>query len=388
MLPPVHAAKPGGLHPSMNHRHRLFVAGLALASAFLPTLHAQEGPPLKLNPGDHIAIVGNALADRLQFSGWLETYIQARYPDLHLCFRNLSAAGDEVATWHRSKDFGTRDEWLAWTQADVIFAFYGFGEATSGYEGIGKFKADLDKFLKDTAKQNYSGKGAPRIVLFSPIAQEKLSDPNYPDPSALNTNLHNYAQAMAEVAKANGVRYVDLFTPSEKGYAEAAAKGDQWTTNGHYLRESAEKALAPAMYQGIFGDPPPTGDLSKLNAAVLDKDWQWHLRMIAPSTATTSMATGRASATKASSPTARRPAKSPTAKSCSARCSSATSWSPIATNASGPWPRAETSKSKTTILPPATVVVVEPICRVTAPICSIPSQAARKWSARSPSRKR
>ncbi len=254
---------------------RLLTAAFALALALPLATHAE---PLQLKPGDHVAIVGNVLADRLQFSGWLETYIQAKYPDAHLVFRNLSAAGDEVATWQRSKDFGTRDEWLQWTQADVIFAFYGFGEAQAGYDGISKFKADLDNFLKQTAKQNYSGKGAPRIVLFSPIAQERMSSPDFPDPSALNTNLQNYAAAMADVAKANNVLFVDLFAPSEKLFSEMQAKGQQATLNGHYLNDAAQKGLAPVMYQGLFGEAPPAGDLGKLNAAVLDKDWEWHTR--------------------------------------------------------------------------------------------------------------
>jgi hypothetical protein len=254
---------------------RLLIAALAFTLALPLSTHAE---PLQLKPGDHIAIVGNALGDRLQFSGWLETYIQAKYPDAHLVVRNLSAAGDEVATWQRSKDFGSRDEWLEWTQADVIFAFYGFGESMAGYDGISKFKTDLDHFLKETAKQNYSGKGAPKIVLFSPIAQERMSDPNFPDPSALNTNLQNYAAAMADVAKANNVLFVDLFAPSEKLFSEAQTKGQQATTNGHYLTEAAQKALAPVMFQGVFGAPPPQGDLAKLNAAVLDKDWLWHTR--------------------------------------------------------------------------------------------------------------
>ena len=60
------------------------------------------------------------------------------------------------------------------TAADVIFAFYGFGEAQSGPAGLEKFKSDLEQFLKNTKQANYSGKGAPRVVLFSPIAEERM----------------------------------------------------------------------------------------------------------------------------------------------------------------------------------------------------------------------
>ena len=42
---------------------------------------AQSVSQLELKPGDHIAIIGDALADRFQHSGWLETYIYAKYPN-------------------------------------------------------------------------------------------------------------------------------------------------------------------------------------------------------------------------------------------------------------------------------------------------------------------
>ncbi len=78
------------------------------------------------------------------------------------------------------------------------------------------FKADLDQFLKDTLAKNYSGKGSPRIVLFSPAADEKHPDPNFPDPTATNANLAAYTAAMEEVAAANHVLFVDLFSPSAR----------------------------------------------------------------------------------------------------------------------------------------------------------------------------
>src|SRR4051812_25523190 len=123
---------------------------------------------LTLNKGDHVCLIGNALPDRMQHHGWLETLIYAKFPNHDLVFRNLAASGDEVATWHRSENFGSRDEWLTRTKADVILAFYGFNESFKGQSGLEKFKKDLDKFLKDFKMKDFSGKGAPRLVLFSP----------------------------------------------------------------------------------------------------------------------------------------------------------------------------------------------------------------------------
>jgi len=233
---------------------------------------------LEPKQGDHIAVVGHALADRMQHHGWLETLIYAKFPDHDLVFRNLAVAGDEVATWHRSENFGSRDQWLAKTKADVILAFYGFNESFAGDAGLDKFKQDLDKFLKDTTAKNYSGKGAPRIVIFSPVANEKLKDPNQPDPAANNINLKQYTTAMAEVAKANDVPFVDLFSISQRLFSQAARQGTSLTFNTFLLTEAGDKALAPEIFQALFDEKAPAGDFEKLRAAVLDKNAEWHAR--------------------------------------------------------------------------------------------------------------
>ncbi|PYM12243.1 MAG: dehydrogenase, partial [Verrucomicrobia bacterium] len=233
---------------------------------------------LNLNKGDHICYLGNALADRMQHHGFLETLIYAKFPDHDLVFRNLAAAGDEVATWHRSENFGSRDDWLTKTKADVVLAFYGFNESFKGPEGLDKFKQDLDKLLKEIKAKDYSGKSAPRIALFSPIANETLNDPNLPDPTTNNANLKLYTAAMAEVAKANDVLFVDLFTVSQRLYAEAAKQGHSLTFNTFLLTEAGDKALAPEIFQALFNEKAPTGHLEKLRGSVLDKNEQWHAR--------------------------------------------------------------------------------------------------------------
>ncbi len=253
------------------------LASLVLSLAILPAGWA-AAVPLELKPGDHIAIVGNALADRMQHHGGLETLIYAKFPQHDLVVRNLSAAGDEVATWHRSENFGSRDEWLTKTKADVVFAFYGFNESFGGDAGLEFFKENLDKFLKETKAQNYSGKGAPRVVLFSPIANEKLSDPNFADPAANNASLQKYTAMMAEVAKANDVPFVDLFAASQQIYAAAAKRGSSLTVNTFLLTEAGDQALAPGIFTALFSEKPPTGNLKKLRAAVLDKNAEWHAR--------------------------------------------------------------------------------------------------------------
>ena len=95
---------------------------------------------LTIQPGDHISILGNALADRMQHDGWLETYVYSRFPRHNLVFRNLGFGGDELKLRMRSASFGTPDSWLSKTKTDVVFAFFGYNESFAGAECIDKFK--------------------------------------------------------------------------------------------------------------------------------------------------------------------------------------------------------------------------------------------------------
>ena len=97
------------------------------------------------------------------------------------------------------------------TNADVIFAFFGYNESYAGEAGLPKFKTDLESFIKYTLAQKYNGKSAPRLVLFSPIAFENHHSPNLPTGEEQNKNLELYTKAMSEVAKANGVPLINLF---------------------------------------------------------------------------------------------------------------------------------------------------------------------------------
>jgi len=237
-------------------------------------------PPerLDLKPGDHVALIGNALADRMQHTGHFETLVAAQQPERHLVFRNLAVSGDEVVTRHRSENFGSPDDWLTRVKADVLLAFFGFNESFRGPEGVPQFKKDLEAFIRHTRAQNYSGQGAPRLVLVSPIAAEKVSDPSIQDPAPLNANLRLYTEAMAEVARANDIQFVNLFDASQALYADAARQGRALTFNGFLLTDAGDRALAPVLYRGLFAEAPPGGDRERLRAAINEKNHQWHQR--------------------------------------------------------------------------------------------------------------
>ena len=314
------------------------LTGLVLSvvmAGWTPAIQAEDGP-LVLNKGDHICIVGNTLAERMQHYGWLETLIHARFPEHELVFRNLGYSGDEIDGYKnpnhrmRSMSFGSQDEWLSGvapcpqpaklsprdkdkvrenrfeltnTKADVIFAFYGYNESFAGEEGLAAFKKNVEEFIKHTLAQKYNGKSAPRLVLFSPIAHEFIDDPNLPSKevvAASNARLKMYSQAMGEVAKANGVKFVDLFEASyttfqlggttvvEGNRATTYSGPERVTINGIHLNEPGDHVVATLIERALFGVPlrfntktnknAEEETYSRIRLTVLDKNFYWFNR--------------------------------------------------------------------------------------------------------------
>jgi putative heme-binding domain-containing protein len=253
-------------------RHLIACLALLLATSFTP---AQQ--KLVLKKGDHISIVGNTLAERMQHHGWLETYIHTRFPEHDLVFRNLGFSGDEVTTRLRSQNFGSPDSWLTRCKSDVVFAFFGYNESFKGKDGLPKFKTDLDDYVKHLLKQKYNGTTPPRVVLFSPIAHEDLKDRNLPDGKENNERLKLYTAAMAEIAKANDVVFVDLFTPTRRLYSAASKR---CTLNGIHLNEHGDLVVASVISEAFFGPPemPDPASLLTTHAAVLERNHIWFNR--------------------------------------------------------------------------------------------------------------
>ena len=71
------------------------------SSVLIAAALAARAQHLELKPGDHISIIGNTLADRMQLDGTLEAMIQQTFPQLDLSVRNLGFSGDELTERYR-----------------------------------------------------------------------------------------------------------------------------------------------------------------------------------------------------------------------------------------------------------------------------------------------
>lgn len=275
----------------------------ALSVAFVSaTAGAADPVRLALKKGDHVVFLGNTLADRMVHDGHVEAMLATQFAGLDLTVRNLGFSADEVGVRLRSANFGSQEQWLSasapipkpdaignaadananrfantGTKPDAIFAFYGYNESWAGAEGLPKFRADLEAFLVATMAPKYNGTSAPKLVLFSPIAFEDHKSPRLPDGVAANKNIALYTAAMAEVAAAKNVQFVDLYHPTLVAYSKATSP---LTINGIHLNESGYAALAPIIAAGAFGrvDAVAAETFAKVRAAVNDKNYYWFQR--------------------------------------------------------------------------------------------------------------
>ncbi|MFO1448935.1 MAG: PVC-type heme-binding CxxCH protein [Opitutaceae bacterium] len=235
---------------------------------------------LEVKEGDHIVLLGNTLAERMQHHNHWETLLHQRFPRHQLTVRNLAWPADEVDLRPRAEGFGEPEQHLAAAKADVILAFFGFNESFAGPEGLAAFRARLDAWVERTLKENFSGKGAPRLALVSPLAHENLRNPDLPTGETTNRNLEAYTAVIREVAAQRNVVFADLFHPTLTLFA--AGKGP-YTLNGVHLTEVGDAAVAPLLDRALFGEAgaPRTVDPT-LRAAVADKNFHWyhHYRIV------------------------------------------------------------------------------------------------------------
>ncbi len=250
-------------------------AAAAILVVWAGTSAAADPNHLQLNKGDRIIIIGNTLAERMQYYGHFETLLHARFPELELVVHNLGWSADEVALRPRQAHFEDHGHTLKDERPDVLIAAFGFNESFGGPEGLPKFRRDLERFLQESTTTKYNGKAAPRVVLLSPIAHEDLKDPHITDGKRNNVNIKLYSDAMAELARKHGALFVDLFSATQELYRKAK---HPLTINGVHLNDEGYRLLAAYLDDGLFGNGSwlSRADMKALHEAVQEKNLQFY----------------------------------------------------------------------------------------------------------------
>ncbi|MBD5778037.1 HEAT repeat domain-containing protein [Pelagicoccus sp. NFK12] len=260
---------------------------------------------IDLKKNARLVVLGNGLSERMLHHGHFETELHLRFPASGLTVRNLSRSGSTPgfrphpsrhSQWafpgaekfhpelqHHSGEghYPTEDKWLAQLKPDVILACYGFNESFAGPSGLERFKEELAAFVDHTLSQRYNGDSPPQLALASPIAFQDLSrNHDLPDGETENRNLALYTQAIAEVASAKGVPFIDLFTPTKSLFDSTT---EALTVNGAHLNDAGYRQLATILANHFVGSglaPRSSSDATpetqqELRELVLEKDWYW-----------------------------------------------------------------------------------------------------------------
>lgn len=252
----------------MNWNRFTLIAVFAIA---LTSISQASAEVLKLDKGEHICLVGNALGEGMQHQNVWETMLHNRFPEKNLVVRNLCFPGDEPQERIRSKNFGDPHKHLTHSKASTVIFFFGFNESFDGADGLQKFKDDIKAVIDETKTKKYDGKSAPKMVFVSPIAFEKSEDPNLPQGDTHNVRLKAYTDALADVCKANGVGFVDVFTPTNSLFEKSK---EQHTLNCIHLNDDGYKAFAPILMNGLFGDDA-NKVTKEVHNEVEDKNFHW-----------------------------------------------------------------------------------------------------------------
>jgi mono/diheme cytochrome c family protein/glucose/arabinose dehydrogenase len=272
---------------------------LILSVLFIVPLSIASAQPKAPTPNERIVLIGNGLGERMADHPYFEARLQMSFPEMNLYMRNMCRPGDtpgfrphpsRKSQWafpgaekfhpqhqrHTGNGFHpTPDEWLADIKPDTLVAFFGYNESFDGPDGISNFKGELDAWVKHTLAQKYNGKAAPRVVLVSPIAYENLSKSrDLPDGRAENANLALYTQAMAEVAKATGVEFVDVYKPTHDLYPTLEKS---FTRNGFLPNDEGFRLLSDMLIKAIYGSAPVKTKAAPKDVltAIADKEWFW-----------------------------------------------------------------------------------------------------------------
>ncbi|MDA7866641.1 GDSL-type esterase/lipase family protein [Verrucomicrobia bacterium] len=212
-----------------------------------------------LQKNDRVVFLGDALLEREQWYGHLETRLTVRYPRKQIRFRNLSWSGDTPTgrsrasfDWHKDESawFERIQQPLETFSPTVIVLGYGMANSFDGLEGLDKFRADLN-LLIDRIGESLS-ENPPRFVLLGPIKHENLGG-DLPDPDDHNRVLYEYSTVISEVATERGAPFVNLY--DWLGDGGEARINRVHTENGIHLNEYGYSRLSDTYSTALGAEP-------------------------------------------------------------------------------------------------------------------------------------
>ena len=262
---------------SLRWYHHFILAAASLACARVCT-----GRRGRIQAGRSYCIIGNTLADRMQHDGWLETYLQSRFPEHELSIRNLGFSGDELTHpaplgrlrhARRVADHERRPTSSSPSSATT--------SRSPARRASPSSRRTSTPSSSTRSPRSTTARRAPRLVLFSPIAHENLHDRNLPDGTENNERLD--ALHRGDGRGRQGQRACRSSTCSTRRSELYAKAAKPLTINGIHLTDRGQPACSPRSSTRPSSPASRRSSatpqaLEKLRQAVLDKNFYWFNR--------------------------------------------------------------------------------------------------------------
>jgi len=201
-----------------------------------------------LKQGATLLFYGNSFVERLLEQGGMEAALQLAHPGLQLRLRSLAWTGDEVGNRWRAEGYAEHLKNLIerWP-AQVVVVGFGMNESFAGAEGVSGFRAQWEVFLRQLRRLHPGAE----VVLLGPTAMEAASAPKAVDVAARNRDLALYSTVIRELAKAQNLGFVDLFSESLAAYNAATSP---LTSNGIHLTEPGCGLMGRVVAAALAGE--------------------------------------------------------------------------------------------------------------------------------------
>ena len=214
---------------------RSFIFGLGCWLLAMPGFAA-----IPFAKNDTILFYGNSMVERLLESGHLEAQMQLAHPEKNLRLRSLAWTGDEVGYRLRAEGYVEHlKTLLAKWPANVVVLGYGMNESFGGPAGLAAFRAQFEAHLREVGRLHPNAK----LVLLSPIA--------VPNDGPRNAEIAAYSAVIADLAKARGALFVDLFTASQASHAKSPVP---LVSQGIHLTDAGNREMGNAIARALLGE--------------------------------------------------------------------------------------------------------------------------------------
>lgn len=196
--------------------------------------------------GDRILFLGDDVTQQMFFDRAIATALLTLYPDQNLRFFN---GGKDGATPASCGEW--LDDLLGMTRPTVVFVLFGFNAQTDE-AGEAAYRESLDALAKDLKVTP----GVRHVILLGPPPMQDGLAPGEPgNDSQVNQSLARLNTITADIARAQGLGFIELYSPMRVVYLEGLrVGGEPLSLNGRHPSEPAHAVLASVILHGLGVD--------------------------------------------------------------------------------------------------------------------------------------